>query len=77
MNAIEKDLEVNSDFSPEKMNSSFAEFKQNYPEFETTHILDELRELEYARLDWQDQIYLDYTGGGLYANKPILEAAYI
>jgi len=65
--------EVTPDFSTEKMNSSFAEFKQDYPEFETTHILDEMRELEYARLDWQDQIYLDYTGGGLYANSQILK----
>lgn len=73
MHSSEKYLEVPLDFSPEKINSSFAEFKQNYPEFETTHILDELRDLEYARLDWHDQIYLDYTGGGLYANSQLLK----
>ncbi|WP_054864769.1 hypothetical protein [Methanosarcina barkeri] len=73
MHSPEKYLEVPLDFSPEKMNSSFAEFKQDYPEFETTHILDELRDLEYARLDWHDQIYLDYTGGGLYANSQLLK----
>ncbi len=73
MHPTEKYSEVTPEFSPDKMNSSFAEFKQNYPEFETTHILDELRELEYARLDWQDQIYLDYTGGGLYANSQLLK----
>ncbi|HEY3363278.1 MAG TPA: hypothetical protein VGK06_16035 [Methanosarcina sp.] len=76
MDPIEKSLKVNPDFSPEKMSSSFAEFKQNYPEFETTRILDELRELEYARLDWQNQIYLDYTGGGLYASSNNREAIY-
>ena len=30
-------------------------------------LLDELRATEYARLDQQQHIYLDYTGGGLYA----------
>lgn len=71
MHSSEKYSEVTFDFSSENMNISFAEFKQNYPEFETTHVLDELRELEYARLDWNDQIYLDYTGGGLYASSQL------
>jgi len=71
--STEKYSEVTLEFSPEKMNGSFVEFKQNYPEFETTHILDKLRELEYARLDWNDQIYLDYTGGGLYASSQLLK----
>lgn len=65
--------EATLDFSPEKMNNSFKEFKQNYPGFEATQFLDELRELEYARLDWHDQIYLDYTGGGLYANSQLMK----
>ncbi len=65
--------EITPDFSSEKMNISFEEFKKNYPEFETTQVLDELRKLEYARLDWHDQIYLDYTGGGLYANSQLMK----
>ena len=44
-----------------------AAFLQAYPEFETTRRLDELRATEYARLDRRGHIYLDYTGGGLYA----------
>jgi hypothetical protein len=44
-----------------------AAFLQAYPEFETTRRLDELRATEYARLDRTGHIYLDYTGGGLYA----------
>lgn len=59
------------DYSPEEMDAAFAEFRQTYPKFETTHILDKLRAKEYARLDWQDQIYLDYTGGGLYAESQL------
>ncbi|MDD4448309.1 MAG: aminotransferase class V-fold PLP-dependent enzyme [Methanothrix sp.] len=53
------------------MDTAFAEFNRIQPEYETTHILDKLREIEYGRLDWQDQIYLDYTGGGLYADSQL------
>ena len=35
-----------------------------------TSALDELRDREYARLDRTGQVYLDYTGGGLYAEQP-------
>lgn len=65
------DIYQTTDYSPEQMDAAFAEFKRIHPEFETTHVLDELREIEYGRLDWQDQIYLDYTGGGLYADSQL------
>ncbi len=42
-------------------------FLQAYPAFVTSTALDELRKSEYTRLDQQNQLYLDYTGGGLYA----------
>ena len=58
-------------YSPEKMDTALAAFKLAYPVFESTRALDELRASEYARLDKQDQIYLDYTGGGLYAASQI------
>jgi molybdenum cofactor sulfurtransferase len=38
-----------------------------------TEILDELRAAEYARLDDCGQVYLDYTGGGLYADSQVTE----
>jgi selenocysteine lyase/cysteine desulfurase len=38
-----------------------------------TAILDELRATEYARLDESGQVYLDYTGGSLYADSQIAE----
>ena len=34
---------------------------------------DALRAREYARLDALDQTYLDYTGGGLYAESQVRE----
>jgi selenocysteine lyase/cysteine desulfurase len=49
----------------------YAEFVQKYPAYDKTHDLDELRERDYARLDQLGQIYLDYTGGGLYAESQV------
>jgi molybdenum cofactor sulfurtransferase len=43
-------------------------FLEEYPEYASTRRLDELRATEYARLDAQGHIYLDYTGGALYAD---------
>jgi molybdenum cofactor sulfurtransferase len=46
-------------------------FQQKYPTYASTRYLDELRAREYARLDRQGQVYLDYTGGGLYAESQL------
>jgi len=48
-------------------------FRHAYPAFESTSSLDALRAREYARLDDLGQIYLDYTGGGLYAESQLRE----
>jgi selenocysteine lyase/cysteine desulfurase len=47
-------------------------FLKAYPTYPSTHALDHLRLTEYARLDLNGQVYLDYTGGGLYAESQIL-----
>jgi molybdenum cofactor sulfurtransferase len=49
----------------------YAEFVQRYPAYDKTHDIDELREREYAPLDRLGQVYLDYTGGGLYAGTQL------
>jgi selenocysteine lyase/cysteine desulfurase len=46
-------------------------FRKSYPEFVTTRSLDELRMTEYSRLERLGHIYLDYTGGGLYAEAQV------
>lgn len=46
-------------------------FETAHPEFRSTHVLDELRATDYRRLDDHGQIYLDYTGGGLYAESQL------
>ncbi len=48
-----------------------AAFLEAYPTFAETTLLDELRRREYGRLDEQGHVYLDYTGGGLYADSQL------
>ncbi len=47
----------------------YPEFIQKYPTYDKTHDIDELRDRDYPRLDRTGQVYLDYTGGGLYADS--------
>lgn len=49
----------------------FDHFLDAYPEYPSTAVLDEVRALDFARLDEQRQVYLDYTGAGLYAASQI------
>jgi selenocysteine lyase/cysteine desulfurase len=50
---------------------AYAAFLEAWPEYRDTHALDDLRTLEYARLDATGHVYLDYTGGGLYATSQV------
>lgn len=49
----------------------FVSFLRAYPAYPGTHIIDDLRTTEYARLDLGGHIYLDYTGAGLYADSQL------
>jgi selenocysteine lyase/cysteine desulfurase len=49
------------------MDAAFARFREEHPRYEGTAAVDALRERDFARLDRQGQVYLDYTGSGLYA----------
>ena len=48
-----------------------AEFLAAYPDYAATAALDELRASELERLDRLGHVYLDYTGGGLYAASQV------
>ncbi len=48
-----------------------ADFLARFPEYRKTAILDEQRATEYRRLDEKRQVYLDYTGGSLYAESQV------
>lgn len=58
-------------YAPEMMPQAYTSFIQRYPAYAHTTRLDELRQCEYGRLDAQRQIYLDYTGGGLYTESQV------
>ena len=49
----------------------YDQFLEHYPGYAGTALLDTLRASEYSRLDQQQHVYLDYTGGGLYADSQI------
>jgi selenocysteine lyase/cysteine desulfurase len=55
--------------------SAFDHFLRAYPSYASTGLLDALRASEYGRIDATGQIYLDYTGGGLYAASQVREHA--
>jgi molybdenum cofactor sulfurtransferase len=49
----------------------FQAFLEKYPTYKQTESIDVLRKKDYARLDDAEHIYLDYTGGGIYAESQI------
>ncbi|GAA2071047.1 aminotransferase class V-fold PLP-dependent enzyme [Actinomadura alba] len=48
-----------------------TDFRRAYPSYGTTRRLDDLRASEYAYLDAEDHVYLDYTGSGLPADSQL------
>jgi selenocysteine lyase/cysteine desulfurase len=60
-------------FDVTRLADAEAAFRRDHPAYEGTAVLDELRATEYARLDARGEIYLDYTGGSLYAASQLDE----
>ena len=56
---------------PSTLQDPTPELLAQTPEYADTSVIDELRRTEYARLDAHGHAYLDYTGGGLYADSQI------
>ena len=54
-----------------QLDEAAADFLERYPSYVETEALDRLRATEYRRLDECRQVYLDYTGGSLYAESQI------
>jgi molybdenum cofactor sulfurtransferase len=59
--------------SSEKWGGAYQDFLRKYPAYASTTSIDRLRAEDYSRLDRAGQIYLDYTGGGLYAESQIIK----
>jgi selenocysteine lyase/cysteine desulfurase len=55
----------------QKSESELQAFLNDYPSYGQAVGLDELRRRDFARLNEQGHVYLDYTGGGLYAESLI------
>ena len=51
--------------------AALDDFLGRYPAYRATARLDDLRAAEYGRLDRLRHVYLDYTGGGLYAESQL------
>ena len=58
-------------YVPTRTSEAEADFRLRFPEFDPDGALADLRRREYARLDAGGHIYLDYTGGSLYATSQI------
>ncbi len=53
------------------MTSRYQTFLNKYPTYPQTNSIEEIRANDYGRLDSTGQVYLDFTGGGLYADSQV------
>ncbi|NPV87827.1 MAG: aminotransferase class V-fold PLP-dependent enzyme [Anaerolineae bacterium] len=58
-------------YPPEALAEAQEDFLRRFPAYTHTRQLDELRRTQYGRLDRLGHVYLDYTGGGLYAEAQV------
>jgi selenocysteine lyase/cysteine desulfurase len=58
-------------YEAEARESAYDDFIDRFPAFMATAHIDELRATDYRRLDDLGHAYLDYTGGGLYAESQL------
>ena len=54
-----------------QLEEAHADFLSRFPGYKNTSLLDDFRATEYRRLDESKHIYLDYTGGSLWAESQI------
>lgn len=60
-----------SQYQPQGLAAAYEGFLRRFPAYAATTAVDDLRATDYARLDRFGHTYLDYTGGGLYAESQI------
>ena len=58
-------------FAAEHFDEAYREFVAAHPAYAANEHLAALRERDYSRLDRLGHVYLDYTGGGLYAESQV------
>ena len=55
----------------QQIEAAYQRFLDRFPEYSETAALDQLRSTDYRQLEEQRQVYLDYTGGSLYAESQL------
>ena len=60
-------------FDEDRYQVAWQGFLNRWPAYRETAALDELRASDYARLDALGEVYLDYTGAGLYGASQVRE----
>jgi selenocysteine lyase/cysteine desulfurase len=58
-------------YAPGREAAAYDDFVRRFPAFASTAAVDVLRATDYERLDRLGHVYLDYTGGGLYAASQV------
>jgi selenocysteine lyase/cysteine desulfurase len=64
-------MRADTRFAAQNGAAAYSDFLRRFPGYAATTIVDELRAADYARLDRLGHTYLDYTGGGLYAESQL------
>ena len=65
--------DTSGDFLGERAAEAEASFHREHPRYADTAVLDELRAVDFARLDREGHVYLDYTGAGLFASSQVTQ----
>jgi len=68
---MEKTGQTSSNIDFTAPQSAYTDFLETYPCYEATRAIDDLRQAEYARIDRDGHVYLDFTGGSLYSEKQV------
>ncbi len=58
-------------YATDGLTAAGEDFVRRFPGYASTAAIDELRAVDYSRLDRLGHTYLDYTGGGLYAESQL------
>lgn len=56
---------------PARRQRAYDAFLESHPDYPGTGVLDERRRTDFQRLDAAGHVYLDYTGGSLYADSQV------
>ena len=59
------------DYAPDKLADTEADFRASHPGYAAPDALERMRAGDYGRLDRLGHTYLDYTGGGIYAESQV------